>query len=96
MGSAGWPLANAPVAAVRRKLHLGRQYRRIPFACREAAPRKWEKEWEEKLLIKPQIMSKIIEIDPQMLINIGLSKKDLIRGYRKMASMAQIYWNTPI
>ena len=52
--------------------HLGRQYRRIPFACREAAPRKWEKEWEEKLLIKPQIMSKIIEIDPQMLINIGL------------------------
>ena len=76
--------------------HLGRQYRRIPFACREAAPRKWEKEWEEKLLIKPQIMSKIIEIDPQMLINIGLSKKDLIRGYRKMASMAQIYWNTPI
>lgn len=76
--------------------HLGRQYRRIPFACREAAPRKWEKEWEEKFLIKPQIMSKIIEIDPQMLINIGLSKKDLIRGYRKMASMAQIYWNTPI
>ena len=76
--------------------HLGRQYRRIPFACREAAPRKWEKEWEEKLLIKPQIMSKIIEIDPQMLINIGLSKKDLIRGYRKMASMAQIHWNTPI
>lgn len=76
--------------------HLGRQYRRIPFSCREAAPRKWEKEWEEKLLIKPQIMSKIIEIDPQMLINIGLSKKDLIRGYRKMASMAQIYWNTPI
>ena len=41
-------------------------------------------------------MSNIIEIDPQMLINIGLSKKDLIRGYRKMASMAQIYWNTPI
>lgn len=76
--------------------HLGRQYRRIPFSCREAAPRKWEKEWEEKLLIKPQIMSKIIEIDPQILINIGLSKKDLIRGYRKMASMAQIYWNTPI
>lgn len=76
--------------------HLGRQYRRIPFACREAAPRKWEKEWEEKFLIKPQIMSKIIEIDPQMLINIGLSKKDLLRGYRKMASMAQIYWNTPI
>ena len=66
--------------------HLGRQYRRIPFACREAAPRKWEKEWEEKLLIKPQIMSKIIEIDPQMLINIGLSKKDLIRGYRKIAN----------
>lgn len=64
--------------------HLGRQYRRIPFACREAAPRKWEKEWEEKLLIKPQIMSKIIEIDPQMLINIGLSKKDLIRGYRNV------------
>ena len=76
--------------------HLGRQYRRIPFACREAAPRKWEKEWEEKLLNKHQIKSKIIEIDPQMLINIGLSKKDLIRGYRKMASMAQIYWNTPI
>ena len=73
--------------------HLGRQYRRIPFVCREAAPRKWEKEWEEKLLVKPEIMSKIIEVNPQILTDTGLSKKDFLRGFRKMATMAQIYWN---
>ena len=38
-------------------------------------------------------MSKIIEVNPQILTDTGLSKKDFLRGFRKMATMAQIYWN---
>ena len=30
MGSAGWPLANAPVAAARRKLHLNKIIKKLP------------------------------------------------------------------
>jgi hypothetical protein len=72
---------------------LPHRYKRIPFSCREAIPRKREEEWEHKLKIKEKIMSAFWETDPNMILRIGLSKKELKMGYRKMVSVAQIYWN---
>lgn len=68
---------------------LTHQYRRIPFICREAVPRKWEMEWERKLNIKQQVMSEFVKVDPDS----GLTKKDLKLGYRRMALVAKKYWN---
>jgi hypothetical protein len=72
---------------------LPHRYKRIPFSCREAIPRKREEEWEHKLKIKEKIMSEFWKTDPNMISRIGLSKKELKMGYRKMISVAQIYWN---
>lgn len=68
---------------------LPHQYKRIPFICREAVPRKWQMEWERKLNINKQVMSEFVKIDPDS----GLTKKDLKLGYRRMASVAKKYWN---
>lgn len=72
---------------------LPHKFKRIPFTCREAIPRKWEMEWENKLNIKEQIMMEIFKMNPKSLDDIGLPKKDLKRGYRRMALVAHNYWN---
>lgn len=72
---------------------LSHQYRRIPFTCREAVPRKWEAEWERKLNFKEQVIMAFMRDDPKMMADSGLTKKDLKLGYRRMASVAKNYWN---
>lgn len=47
--------------------HVNHRFRRIPFNCREGAPRFWEKGWEDKLKIKAEILSKMF------LIHLNLS-----------------------
>ena len=64
----------------------------IPFPCREAVPRVWEKEWEEKLDIKPNMMSQIAGFQPDMLNKLGLTKKAFRQGFEKMAKAAKFYW----
>lgn len=64
----------------------------IPFCCREAVPRVWEKEWEEKLDTKPHIMSQIAGFRPDMLNELGLTKKEFRQGFEKMAKAAKKYW----
>lgn len=75
---------------------LPHRFKRIPFTCREAVPRKWEMEWESKLNLKEQIMMEVFKMNPKSLADIGLSKKDLKRGYRRMALAAHNYWNEDI
>lgn len=64
----------------------------IPFPCREAVPRVWEKEWEEKLDIKPNMMSQIAGFQPDILSKLGLTKKEFRQGFEKMAKAAKNYW----
>lgn len=71
---------------------LNREANKIPFVCREAAPRKWEKGWEQKLHIKEGIMMTIYHTDVEAVDKTGFTKKELRRGYRKMATFADIYW----
>ena len=64
----------------------------IPFSCREAVPRKWDKNWEEKLYKKVDVLPQIISQTPGSLKRINLTKKELKRGCEKMAKAAQKYW----
>lgn len=64
----------------------------IPFSCREAVPRKWDENWEEKLYTKVDVLPQIISQTPGSLKRINLTKKELKKGYEKMAKAAKKYW----
>ena len=68
------------------------QFRRVPPECREAPSRKWDPEWEKKLDMKEDIMLNIMNSVPNLGGHSLLSRKELRRGYRKMASAAKVYW----
>ena len=72
---------------------LPREYRRIPYNCREAIPRHFEKGWDHKLAMKYQILSKtkMFPLDEETKREIPL-KTDLKMGCRRMEKMAKIYW----
>ena len=74
-------------------LILPREYRRIPYNCREAIPRHFEKGWEEKLAMKYQVlcMAKKLPLN-QETDNLLPSKTDLKIGCRRMENLARIYW----
>ena len=65
---------------------------KIPFSCKEAVPRVWEKGWEDKLNMKADMMAQIAGYQPNMLKDIGLTKKEFRQGYEKMAKAARWYW----
>lgn len=64
----------------------------IPFQCREAAQRKWEQGWEDKLKNAASIIPQISKFNSEFLKNSGMTKKQLQRGYDAMAKAAQKYW----
>lgn len=72
---------------------LPREYRRIPYNCREAIPRHFEKGWDDKLSLKYQVLSMIqkmpLNAETQKVIP---SKTDLKMGCRRMESLARSYW----
>lgn len=72
---------------------LPRDYRRIPFHCREAVPRHFEKGWEKKLAIKYQVlyMAKN-KLSDEIIKRQIPSKTDLKIGCRRMESLAIKYW----
>lgn len=72
------------------KVHT--DFTNIPFSCREAAPRKWDKKWEDKLNNKSTIMLQISDRQPAILKKIGMAKKEYIRGLNAMAKAAKSYW----
>ena len=72
---------------------LPREYRRIPYNCREAIPRHFEKGWDNKLAINYQVLSKIkkLPLDTETKREIS-SKTALKMGCRRMENQARIYW----
>jgi len=72
---------------------LPREYRRIPYNCREAIPRHFEKGWDTKLAMKYQVLSmtKKLPLNAETK-KIMPSKTDLKMGCRRMESLAKIYW----
>lgn len=72
------------------KVHT--DFTNIPFACREAVPRKWDEKWEKKLNDKPQVMLGDLEIQTDILKRMGKTKKEYKRGLEDMAKSAKKYW----
>ena len=72
---------------------LPREYRRIPYNCREAIPRHFEKGWDNKLAMKYQVLSmtKKLPLNAETKREIP-SKTDLKMGCRRMESLAKSYW----
>ena len=75
-------------------IHLPREYRRIPYNCREAIPRHYEKGWDNKLALKYRILSmsnKLPLNNNKTKENLSI-KTDLKLGCRRMENLAKIYW----
>ena len=70
--------------------HVNHSFRRVPFICLEAVPRKWEKEYEIKLKNKAKILSAAYSCSPETFQ--GYTIKDIREGcdrfYREMLK----YW----
>lgn len=76
--------------------YLSHDIRKIPLTCREAVPRKWEQEWQDKLKHKESIMPQLINLKVINKDEIGMTAKELKRGYRLMSSYAEKYWRTDV
>lgn len=72
---------------------LPREYRRIPYNCREAIPRHFEIGWEKRFANKYRILSmtKRLSIGVEME-RVAPSKTEIKMGCRKMEKLARIYW----
>lgn len=70
-------------------LLLHRDYRRIPYQCREPIPRVQEEGWIHKLAIKYQVLSLAYKGSKE---SRELSQSELKLGCRRMESQAKIYW----
>ena len=78
-----------------RYIFLPREYRRIPFNCREAIPRHFQKGWDDKLAMKYNVLSMTIKIEQDSEIkSIIPSKGDLRIGCKRMAELARKYWRS--
>ncbi len=64
-----------------------RKAKKIPFPCREAVYREWSPEWENKLEAKVHFMPSVMTSIPK-----GMTDKELVGGFQKMASFAKEYW----
>ena len=74
-------------------LALPREYRRIPYNCREAIPRHFDKCWAEKLAVKYQVLSMTKRLPLDVKTEKVLpSKTELKMGCSRMRNLALIYW----
>ena len=71
-------------------IHLPREYRRIPYNCREMITRAYDVGFERKLSVKYQFLAVVIKPDMKMLPQ----KTDLKLGCNRMEALAKIYWNS--
>lgn len=70
------------------------RFSKIPFSCREAVPRIWEQDWEDKLKIKIDLLPQILEHTPTLLTTMKLTKKECRMGLREMLAAAKAYWSS--
>lgn len=68
------------------------RFKRIPFVCKDAPPRKWDSEWEKKLDMLEQILPIVITSKPELQAQYGLTKKEIRKGCQRMATAAKVYW----
>ena len=68
------------------------RFKRIPFVCKDALPRKWDSEWEKKLDMLEQILPTVITSKPELQAQYGLTKKEIRKGCQRMATAAKVYW----
>ena len=76
-------------------LFLPREYRRIPLCCREPIPRYFQKEWDDKLSMKYDVlkMAKRFSTNSETK-DLLLSKGDLRLGCKWMTNVARKYWTS--
>lgn len=68
------------------------RFKRIPFVCKDAPPRKRDKEWEKKLDTLEKILPALITSKPELKAQYGLSKKEIRKGCQRMSTAAKVYW----
>lgn len=73
---------------------MKKSFSKIPFSCREAAPRIWEQGWEDKLKTKIDLLPQISEHTPTLLTTMKLTKKECRIGLREMLAAAKAYWSS--
>jgi hypothetical protein len=69
---------------------LSEKAKRIPFVCKEAFPRKYDKSWHEKLKSKIGVISLMAEKRPDVFK--GLTKKEIRKGCKNLLDFAEAYW----
>ncbi len=67
----------------------------LPYNCREAIPRHFEKGWDKKLALKYRILSTVnkLPLDNETKDELP-SKTDLKLGCKRMENLAKIYWKS--
>jgi len=76
--------------------YLSHEIRKIPLTCREAVPRKWEQGWQDKLKDKENIIPQLIKLQAIREDELGMTVKEMKRGYKLMSNYAEKYWKTNI
>lgn len=71
---------------------LSHNIRKIIYLCREAMPRMWSQEWENKLYMKEETIPLLVKEIPNMGKNIRATRKELKRGCHLMTNFAKQYW----
>ncbi len=72
-----------------------REFRRIPFICREAVPRHFQEGWDTKLERKYKVLS-VTRMGPirTELADEVIPRGDLRMGCRRMETLAKKYWKS--
>ena len=70
--------------------HVNHSFRRIPFICREGAPRIWDKAWESKLKNKAEVFSVMYSHSPETFH--GYTSKDIRDGCNRFYREMIKYW----
>ena len=65
----------------------------IPFSCRDAIPRTWEKGWEDKLSNNIKFLPEIAKEHSGIAKTLKLSTRDLRRELEKMYKATMKYWS---
>lgn len=72
---------------------LPREYRRIPYNCREAIPRSYDKRMAEKLSMKYKVLRVAQTLSTNTETKKLLPSKTVLKmGCRKMEALANLYW----
>ena len=75
---------------------LSHNIRKIISPCREAMPRTWMQEWENKLYKREELIPLLAQQMLDMEKGVGATRKELKRGCHLMTNFALQYWTKSI